>query len=68
MLTLRETLLVLAGAEAFHALAHFVLGGTGVLPLQLKVPQMTITTRVNTVAVVVNTLIAAALFWWAARL
>ena len=68
MLTLRETLLVLVGAEAFHTLSHLWLGRSGLLPMQLRLPHMTVTTRVNLVAVVVNAVITAALFWWAARL
>ena len=65
---LRDIVLILAGAEAFHTLSHMWLGTSGVLPLQVKMPHMTVTARLNIAAVIVNALVTVGLFWWALRL
>ena len=68
MSSLRDLVLVLAGTEAFHAISHVWLGISGLLPLQLKVPHMAVTARLNAAAIVINALITTGLFWWAVRL
>jgi hypothetical protein len=68
MNSLRDVVLVLAGASAFHTVSHLVLGVSVALPLQLRLPHMTLTHRLNNTAVIVNALITAWLFWWATRL
>jgi len=68
MWSLRDVVLVLAGAEAFHTLSHIWLGMAGVLPLQMKLPHMTVTTRVNVAAIMANAIATVGLFWWAAVL
>ena len=64
----RDLVLVLAGAEAFHTFSHVWMGLSGVLPLQLKVPRMVVTARLNLAATLINAVITAALFWWARHL
>jgi hypothetical protein len=68
MESVRDVLLVLAGAQAFHTVSHVWLGAAGVLPLQVKLPRMVVTARQNAAAIVINAVTAVALFWWAARL
>lgn len=68
MNSLRDVVLVLAGASAFHTVSHFWLGYSGALPLQIKRPHMTVTAGLNTPATVINALITVALFLWAACL
>ena len=63
----REMLVFLTGAQAFHTLSHLWLGFAVALPMQLKRRRMSVTPALNTFAVVVNALIAAALLWWAAK-
>jgi hypothetical protein len=64
---LRDVVLVVAGAEAFHPLTHVWLGMSGVLPLRVQVPRMTVTARVNGAAIAINALLTAGLCWWAGR-
>ena len=64
----RDIVLFLAGAEAFHTLAHMWLGMAVAWPMSLKLPRMTVTSAVNTGAIVINALITLALLWWAWRL
>jgi hypothetical protein len=64
----RDLVLLLVGAQLFHTLSHLLLGVFVTLPLQLKVPRMVITGRLNALITAVNALVAAALVWWAGQL
>ena len=65
---LRDALVFLAGAAAFHALSHVWLGLSGMLPMAISFPSMTITSGLNLFAIVVNVLIAVGLLYGAKRL
>jgi hypothetical protein len=65
---LRDALVFLAGAAAFHALSHVWLGLSGMLPMEISFPSMTITPGLNLFAIVVNVLIAVGLLYGAKRL
>lgn len=68
MITLRDAVMLAAGAEAFHTLSHVLLGVMVTLPLQVTWPRIAVTAQVNAVAIGVNALITVALLWWAVRL
>ena len=68
MITMRETAIFLAGAQAYHTISHLWLGLSGLLPLELKVPKMVLTARFNAFATLVNVLLTGVLFWWVSRL
>ena len=65
---LRDVLVFLAGAAAFHAFSHVWLGLSGMLPMEISFPSMTITPGLNLFAIVVNFLIAVGLLYGAKRL
>jgi hypothetical protein len=58
----------LAGAEAFHTLSHVWLGLSGMLPMEISFPPMTITPGLNLFAIVVNALITVGLLYGASRI
>jgi hypothetical protein len=64
----RDVLVFAAGAEAFHTLSHVWLGLSGMLPMEIQFPSMTITQGVNVFAIVVNVLITVGLLYGARRL
>jgi hypothetical protein len=64
----RDYVLLLAGAQLFHAASHLVLRGVVALPIALKRPRMLLTPRLNRRLAVVNAAIAAALLWWVGRM
>ncbi len=66
--SVRDVVLVLAGAQAFHTVSHLVLGVCVELPLQMKMPRMALTSRMNTVVIIINAVVTIGLFWWASRL
>lgn len=68
MLTLREVVIFLAGASAFHTFSHLALPAMVQMPLAVKWPKMTLTTTWNTFAIVVNVAMTVALIVWATRL
>jgi hypothetical protein len=63
----RNVLVFLAGAEAFHTLSHMWLAVSGLLPMEIHHPTMTITQNLNVIAIVANALITAALLYGATR-
>lgn len=64
----RDAMVFFAGAEAFHTLSHVWLGLSGMLPLEIAFPPMTITPGVNLFAIVANALITVGLLYGARRL
>lgn len=64
----RDALVFFAGAEAFHTLSHVWLGLSGMLPMELQFPSITITQDLNVFAIVVNALITVGLLYGARRL
>jgi hypothetical protein len=63
----RDTLVFLAGAEAFHTLTHVWWGLSGMLPMEIPFPPITMTAGLNAFAIVINGLIMAGLLYWATR-
>ena len=64
----RDAFVFFAGAAAFHTLSHIWLGLSGVLPMEIQFPTMTITQGLNVFAIVVNALITVGLLYGAKRL
>jgi hypothetical protein len=64
----RDAFVFFAGAAAFHALSHIWLGLSGLLPMEIHFPTMTITQGLNVFAIVVNALITVGLLYGAKRL
>jgi hypothetical protein len=64
----RDVLLFFAGAEAFHTLSHVWLGLSGMLPMEIQFPSITITQNLNVIAIVVNALVTVVLLYGAKRL
>jgi hypothetical protein len=64
----RDALVFLAGAEACHTLSHVWLALSGMLPMEIQFPSMTITQGLNVFAIVVNALVTAGLLYGAKRL
>lgn len=62
MCSLKEWLIFLAGAETLHTIKHIIIGFSGSLPI--KFYSIRWTQQLNTIAIIVNALITAALFWW----
>jgi hypothetical protein len=66
---LRDGLLMLAGAEALHTLAHVWLGVSGLLPRSDPwFPSLTMTPELNGFAILANALVTVGLLYWANRL
>lgn len=63
---LRNVVIFLAGAEFFHTLTHIFLALYVKLPLDFTF--MSLTTRANIFAIVVNGIITLLLLWWAYKL
>lgn len=68
MFTLKEIVMFLAGASAFHTFSHLVLPAMVQMPMAVKWPKMTLTSGFNTTVVVVNAAVTAALLVWAIKL
>jgi hypothetical protein len=64
----RDAVIFLAGAEAFHTLSHVWLGLSGMLPMEISFPPITITPGLNLFAIVINALITVGLLYGAGRL
>jgi hypothetical protein len=64
----RDALVFFAGAEGFHTLSHVWLGLSGMLPMEILFPPMTITPGLNLFAIVVNSLVTVGLLYGASRL
>ncbi len=64
----RDALVFFAGAEAFHTLSHVWLGLSGMLPMEIAFPTMTVTPGINLFAIVINALITVGLLYGARRL
>ena len=65
---LPDALVFFAGVVAFHTLSHVWLGLSGMLPMEIKFPSMTVTHNLNLVAIAVNALITVGLLYGANRL
>jgi hypothetical protein len=63
----RDAWVFLAGAEAFHTLSHVWLGLSGMLPMEIQFPPMTVTRGLNVFAIVVNALITVGFLYGARR-
>lgn len=66
MFTFRDFIIFLAGAQFFHTLSHIVIVYSIKLPLKMKF--MTLTSKINTWAIIANAVITAILLWWATSL
>ena len=64
----RDALVFFAGAEAFHTLSHVWLGLSGMLPMEIQFPSITITQDLNVFVIVVNALVTVGLLYGAKRL
>ena len=64
----RDALVFFAGAEAFHTLSHVWLGVSGMLPMEIQFPSITITQDLNVFVIVVNALVTVGLLYGAKRL
>ena len=60
---LRDSLVFLAGAQAFHTLSHVYLGFSGMLPVEMHYPSITVTQEMNVMAIVINGLITVGLLY-----
>ena len=68
-LVLRDVLVFLAGAEAFHTLTHAWLGLSGALPVAMPFfPAVELTQGVNVLAIAINALVTGGLLLWVTRL
>lgn len=67
MWSLRDSLIFVAGAEAFHTLVHFTFSVLGILPLKW-VWGIELTSQLNIVLMIVNALITIGLLYWASSL
>lgn len=65
MFSLKNLLIFFAGAEFFHTLSHILLPFFVKLPLETKV--ITLTSRLNFWAIIINAIITLALLWWASK-
>ncbi len=66
---LRDSVVFLAGVEMVHTLSHVWWAISGSLPMQdPRLPSLTMTPDLNALAIVINTVITAGLFYWAHRL
>jgi hypothetical protein len=66
MWSLRNIVIFLAGAEAFHTLVHMAFGASSILPI--KILFYTLTPQFNLIAIIINALITLGLIWWASTL
>ena len=64
---LRDSLVFLAGAQAFHTVSHIWLGLSGMLPMEIQNPPITVTAGMNLFAIGVNALITVGLLYGARR-
>ena len=64
----RDGCVFFAGAAAFHALSHAWLGLSGMLPMEIQFPSITITQGLNAFVIAVNALITVGLLYGARRL
>lgn len=65
--TFRDTFVFLAGAEAFHTFSHIWLGLSGMLPMEIRSPSITVTHGLNVFAIIVNAIITTGLLFGATR-
>ena len=65
MVPLKELVIFLAGAQAFHTISHALLPAMVQMPMQLKWPHRSFTTRWNRVAIGINAVVTALLLIWA---
>lgn len=65
-MSLRDVVIFFAGAEFFHTLSHVILPYFVHLPLETSI--MTLTSSINTAAILINGIITIALLWWAKKL
>lgn len=66
MCSKRDTIIFLAGVEAFHTISHIAIGLTHILPIEIC--KITVTYQLNLMSIIINGLITAGLLWWASRL
>lgn len=66
MISLRDIVIFLAGAEAFHTLSHILLPVFVEFPL--KTNFIDFTASLNAFAILGNIIITALLLWWASHL
>jgi hypothetical protein len=57
-----------SGAAAFHTLSHVWFGLSGMLPMEISFPPMTVTPGLNLFAIVVNGLVTVGLLYGVRRL
>ena len=65
-MSLREVLIFLAGAEAFHTVSHMAMAYLAKLPLDLTL--VVVTPTMNTWGIIINGFITLFLIWLASRL
>lgn len=66
MVSFRDFIIFLSGAEFFHTLVHVFLHYYELLPFDLKF--IVLTPNFNNWSIVINFLITIALMWWASKL
>lgn len=66
MISLKNILIFLAGAEFFHTFVHIMFAYINRFPLDMKI--VVLTSSLNTWGIIINALITIALLWWASRL
>lgn len=66
MVSFRDFIVFLSGAEFFHTLVHVFLHYYEPLPLDLKITVLT--PEFNNWSIIINFLITIALMWWASKL
>ncbi len=66
MCSKRDTIIFLAGAEAFHTLAQIMFMFSGMLPITIF--SIEVTPAYLTGCIIFNGLVTIALLWWACRL
>jgi hypothetical protein len=62
MVSTREWIIFLAGAQTFHTITHILMNVSGALPIRFFA--INLTPQLNIGAIFVNLLITAGLFWW----
>ncbi len=60
--TTKDIIVFLAGAQTFHTLSHLVIGLDGALPIKFFFINWT--KQLNYMAIAINAVITAGLFWW----
>lgn len=66
MISLRDVIIFLAGAQAFHTISHIAIGYLHILPI--KIFGINWTQQLNLFAIIINAVITILLLWWVSKL